>query len=88
VTDNFSKIIKILIFLNIPISYAVMRIILIYIIPKEFIATISVLIMMLSTVIIVFLLLKIKTNKLKTTSKMKDLRVEDGPARNIGKRKS
>jgi len=85
VTDNLTKIFKILTYINIPLSYALMRLLLIYILPNEYIASISLLIMLISTCLIVLLLMKIKTNKLKTKSKMKDLRVEDGPARNIRK---
>ena len=85
VTDGFSKIQKILTFLTLPISYCLMRFVLLYLLPIEYIATTSLLIMLGSTIAVIVLIKKIKTNKFKTTSKMKDLRVEDGPRRNIRK---
>lgn len=85
ITDKFSRFQKILTFLTLPISYGLMRVVLLFILPNEYIASASILVMLISTALVVFLLLKIRTNKFKTTSKMKGLRVEDGPKRNIRK---
>ena len=85
VTDGFSKLQKTLTFLTLPISYCIMRLVLLYLLPVEYIASTSLIIMLGSTISVIFLIKKIKTNKFKTTSKMKHLRVEDGPRRNIRK---
>lgn len=85
VTDGFSKSQKIITFLTLPISYGLMRLVLLYLLPIEYIASISLLIMLGSSTAVIVLIKKIKTNKFKTISKMKDLRVEDGPRRNIRK---
>lgn len=85
VTDKFSKILRILTYLTIPISYILMRIVLPFILPNEYVASVALLIMLSLTIAVVFLSVRLMTNKLKTTSKMKGLRVEDGPKRDIRK---
>ena len=82
--DNLPAKWKYLPYLTIPLSYIIMRLIFLYY-PVEFSNSASILIMILSTVIATLLLLQHETNKLKSKTKMKQLRVEDGPKRPIGK---
>ncbi|UCD13103.1 MAG: hypothetical protein JSW60_05960 [Thermoplasmatales archaeon] len=84
-TDEIPGHWRLLPFLTIPISYALMRFILPFLTQKEYIASIALFVMLISTIIVVFLLLKYTTNKLKTTTKMKESRIEDGPKRSIRK---
>jgi len=75
---------KFLPYLTIPTSYIFMRIIFLYY-PVKFSNSASILVMILLTGGVIMLLLRYKTNKLKTTIKMKQLRAEDGPKRFIRK---
>ncbi|MFW6149644.1 MAG: hypothetical protein ACOC6D_07290, partial [Atribacterota bacterium] len=84
-TDKITGYWRFLPFLIPPITYALMRFFLPFLIQKKYIASVSLFVMILSTVIVVFLLLKYTTNKLKTPAKMEQLRVEDGPKRYIRK---
>ena len=52
---------------------------------NEYIASVSLFVMLLSTATVILLLLKFTTNKFKPSMKMKELRVEDGPKRDIRK---
>ena len=70
--------------INLPLSYILIRL-LFYFYAFDFDKTISLLIMMFSTIAITFILLYYKTNKFKTKTKMKPLRIEDGPRRIIKK---
>lgn len=84
-TDEIPRHWRLLPFLTIPISYALMRLILPFLIQKEHIGSVSLFVMLISTTVVVFLLLKYTTNKLKTITKMKESRVEDEPKRSIRK---
>jgi hypothetical protein len=75
---------KYLPYLAIFISYPLMRT-LFYFFPIEYLESISLFIMIISALVIVLILLKYKTNKFKTATKMKQLRVEDGAKRSIRK---
>ncbi len=83
-TDEFPRYWRHLPYLTIFLSYILMRIVF-YFFPIDHLRTVSLFVMVLSTIVVVFLLLKYKTNKFKTVTKMKQLRVEDGPKRSIRK---
>ena len=83
-TDEFPRYWRRLPYLTIFLSYILMRIAF-YFTPIDHLRTVSLFVMVLSTIVVVFLLLKYKTNKFKTVTKMKQLRVEDGPKRSIRK---
>ena len=84
ITDEIPGYWKLLSFLIIPISYILVRLVFYYF-PTEYDRTVSLLIMILSCIVITFLLLYYKTNKFKTKTKMKQMKVEDGPRRIIKK---
>jgi len=78
ITDEIPNPWKFLPYLNIPISYILMRTFFLYYFI-DFAKKGSLLIMILSTVLVIILLLKYKTNKFKTKTDMKKLKkVEDG----------
>lgn len=83
-TDEIPEYWRYLPYLTILLSYTLMRTIF-YFFPIEYLESVSLFVMVLSTIVVVFLLLKYKTNKLKTITKMNQLRVEDGPKRSIRK---
>jgi len=83
--DEISGLLKILPFFTLLLSYALMRLSLPSIIQNEYIASVSLFVMLFSTGAVILLLLKFTTNKFKPSMKMKELRVEDGPKRNIRK---
>jgi hypothetical protein len=83
--DEISGILKMLPFITLLISYALMRLFLPSIIQHDYIASVSLFVMLISTVVVILLLLKFTTNKFKPSIKMKELRVEDGPKRDIRK---
>jgi len=72
ITDELPGRWRLLPHLTIPISYALARV-LFFFLPFEFSNSASLLIMIFSTVMVVFLLLKRKTNKFKTKVDMKKL---------------
>jgi hypothetical protein len=78
ITDEIPSPWKYLPYLNIPVSYILMRIFFIYYFV-DFALKGSLLLMILSTILVVILLLRFKTNKFKTKTGMKQLKkVEDG----------
>lgn len=83
-TDEIPGRWKLLPYIILPTSYTLIRLVF-YFYPAEFDKTASLLIMIFSTVAVTFLLLYYKTNKFKTTTKMKQMKVEDGPRRTIKK---
>lgn len=83
-TDRMATYWKFLLYLTIPISYIVIRIVFFFF-PVDFSKSVSLLIMVLSTIVVLLLMLRYKTNKFKTIAKMKQLRVEDGSKRPIRK---
>lgn len=83
-TDAIPKYWKFLPYITIPISYLLMRLVFYYF-PVEHLRSISIFVMIVSTIIVTLLLLKYKTNKFKSKTKMKQLRAEDGPRRTIEK---
>jgi len=83
--DEISGFLKVVPFLTLLISYALMRFFLPSIIQNEYIASTSLFVMLFSTAAVILLLLKFTTNKFKPSMKMKELRVEDGPKRDIRK---
>ena len=83
-TDEIQGHWRYLPYLTLLLSYTLMRTVF-YFFPIEYLKTVSLFVMVLSTIVVVFLLLKYKTNKFKTVTKMKQLRVEDGPKRSIRK---
>ena len=83
-TDELSSPWKFFPYLTIPISYILIRLVF-YFYPAEFDKTASLLVMIFSTVIVIILLLYYKTNTFKTKTKMKQMKVEDGPRRIIKK---
>ncbi|UCF12340.1 MAG: hypothetical protein JSW06_09930 [Thermoplasmatales archaeon] len=83
-TDRMATYRKLLLYLTIPISYIFMRIVFFFFLV-DFSKSVSLLIMVLSTIVVLFLMLRYKTNKLKTIAKMKQLRVEDDSKRPIRK---
>lgn len=84
ITDEIPRHWRLIPYLVLPLSYILMRV-LFYFFPIDYLLTISLLIMVLSTCVVTFFLLKYKTNKFKTITKMKSLRVEDEPKRIIKK---
>jgi hypothetical protein len=73
-------------YITLVVSYVLTRVFFLYY-PIQHIATISLLVMILSTVIITILLIKYKrTNRFKTAIKMKHVRVADGKKRPFKKR--
>jgi hypothetical protein len=82
IADEIPKYWRHFLYLVPPTSYIVIRLIFYYI-PIEHTRTVSLIAMILSTIIVTFLLLKYKSDKFKTTTKMKPLKVEDGPRRDI-----
>ena len=82
--DDIPSYWRLLPYLIIPISYIIMRILFLFYVI-EFSNSVSIFVMIFSTVIVILVLLRYKTNKFKTTTKMKQLRVEDGPKRSIRK---
>lgn len=83
-TDEIPSRWKYLPYINLPLSYILIRL-LFYFYPVDFDKTASLMIMIFSTIAIVFVLLYYKTNKFKTKIEMKPLRIEDGPRRIIKK---
>jgi small-conductance mechanosensitive channel len=80
-TDSIARRWNMLPFLTVPLSYAIARLFFVYF-PIDQIETISLLIMLFSTLIVTILLIKYKkTNRFKTVSKMKHMKVEDGKKR-------
>jgi len=84
ITDELPDGWRLLPYLTIPISYVLARTIFFFF-PNDFSNSISLLVMIFSTVAVTFLLLYYKTNKFKTKTKMKQMKVEDGPRRIIKK---
>ncbi len=82
VTDDFKEIWHYVPFLSLPVSYILFRVLFYFVrIPNDL--GFSLLFMCLTTVVIILLLYRFKTNKFKTKAKMKPVRVEDGPRRII-----
>jgi hypothetical protein len=80
-TDMIAPRWNIIPFLTVPVSYVLARLLFLYF-PIDQITTISLLIMLLSTLVVTILLIKYKkTNRFKTASKMKHMKVEDGKKR-------
>jgi small-conductance mechanosensitive channel len=80
-TDSIARRWNMLPFLTVPFSYTLARLFFLYF-PIDQIETISLLIMLFSTLIVTILLIKYKkTNRFKTASKMKHMKVEDGKKR-------
>jgi len=75
-TDEILGKSRFLTYLTIPFSYVIMRIIFFYF-PSDLTNTVSLLIMILSTIVVTFLLLKYKTKKFNTKTGMKPLRGKD-----------
>ena len=82
ITDKIPKHWKLVPYITLPASYIFMRL-LFYFIAFEFEKTVSLVFMIGLTTLVIFLLLKYKTNTFKTKTEMKPLRVEDGPKRII-----
>ena len=78
IADNIPKYWKMLLYLTIPISYVVIRLIF-YFFPSSYTTTISLLFTIFLTVIVTILLLKFKTNKFKSKTEMKKVREMDEP---------
>ncbi len=80
-TDEIQPRWKIVPFITVPVSYVFTRVYFIYF-PIEQIGRVSLLVMLLSTVLVIIVLIKYKkTNRFKTTPKMKHMRVADGKKR-------
>jgi len=75
-TDKISGKSKLLPYITIPTSYIIMRFVFFYF-PTEFTNTATLAIMILSTILITFLILKYKTKKFNTKADMKPLRGKD-----------
>ena len=73
---------RILPYFMLPFSYITMRVIFYYF-PIDNLKNISLIVMILSTICVLLILLKYKTNKFKSKPKMKQMKVEDGPKRII-----
>jgi hypothetical protein len=91
-TDEIPGVWRFLPYITLPVSYSIARGVFYLIQPtgEEFTTSVSLLIMILSTLSIVLLLLKYKTNKFKTKTDMKQLKKktegdEDEPRRDVGK---
>jgi len=72
-TDEIPGLWKFLPYITIPISYILMRMVFFFY-PTSFSKSVSLLAMILSTVSVILLLLKYKTNKFKTKTNMKQLK--------------
>ncbi|MBU0496346.1 MAG: hypothetical protein KKG04_00120 [Candidatus Thermoplasmatota archaeon] len=81
-TDAIKHPWRILPYIMLPLSYITSRIILIFF-PVEPINTIALAAMSITTLVITLLLHRRRTNNFKTKTKMKPMRVEDGPRRII-----
>ncbi|HWR63867.1 MAG TPA: hypothetical protein VN365_05640 [Candidatus Thermoplasmatota archaeon] len=80
-TDEIQPRWKIIPFLTVVVSYALIRAFFIYF-PTKQVERVSLLVMLLSTVLITIFLIKYKrTNRFKTATKMKHMRVADGKKR-------
>jgi len=80
-TDEIRPHWKIIPFLTVVVSYALIRVFFIYF-PTKQVERVSLLVMLLSTVLITIFLIKYKrTNRFKTATKMKHMRVADGKKR-------
>ena len=77
-TDEIPKYWKLLPYLTIPVSYILTRLVFYYF-PIEYLRSISLLLTALSTIAVTLLLLKYRTNKFKTKTRMKPLKkiIED-----------
>jgi hypothetical protein len=75
-TDEIPGKWKLVPYITMPVSYILIRLVLIYF-PTDYIRLISLLIMIFSTALITILLLKYRTNRFKTGTKMKPLRGKD-----------
>ena len=83
-TDALPKRWKFLPYVNLPLSYITMRVIF-YFLPTDHNLSLSLLIMILTTLLIILILIKYKTNRFKSTRKMKQMEVEDATRRTIEK---
>jgi hypothetical protein len=72
-TDEIPGRWKVFPYATMPVSYIVARLVFFYI-PTDFTNIVSILVMILSTVMVTYLLLKYKTNKFKTKTDMKQLK--------------
>jgi hypothetical protein len=80
-TDEIRPHWKIIPFLTVVVSYVLIRVFFIYF-PTKQVERVSLLVMLLSTVLITIFLIKYKrTNRFKTATKMKHMRVADGKKR-------
>jgi hypothetical protein len=85
-TDKIRPLWKMLPYVSLIVSYILARIFFLYY-PRDNVETLSLLIMVVTTVVITILLIKYKrTNRFKTTTKMKHVRVADGKKRTSKKR--
>lgn len=84
-TDEIPGKLRFLPYITIPSSYIIIRIFFFYF-PSDFTNILSLLIMILSTIIVTFLLLKYKTKKFNTKTDMKPLRGKDAKEKK-GKRR-
>lgn len=85
-TDEIAARWKAIPFITLPVSYALARVFFIYY-PMKQVESVSLIVMILSTLIITILLIKYKkTNRFKTATKMKHVRVADGKKRASKKR--
>ncbi len=73
ITDEIPSPWKLIVYLNIPVSYVLIRL-LFHFFPIKFSNVFSLFLTIISTIFIVFLLLKYKTNKFKTKTDMKQLK--------------
>jgi hypothetical protein len=85
-TDDIQPAWKIVPFITIVVSYILIRVFFIFY-PTKQVESVSLLVMMFSTILITIMLIKYKkTNRFKTTPKMKHMRVADGKKRTSKKR--
>jgi hypothetical protein len=85
-TDEIRPVWKMIPYLTVIVSYVLARIFFMYY-PMDTVESLSLLIMVVTTVVITILLIKYKrTNRFKTTTKMKHVRVADGKKRTSKKR--
>jgi len=81
ITDEIQPLWKIVPFITLVVSYVIVRVFFIYY-PITQDKSVSLLVMILSTTLLTILLIKYKrTNRFKTASKMKQLRIADGKKR-------
>lgn len=73
ITDEIPGYWRLLPYMVMPVSYILMRLVFFFY-PVDFSNSVSLLVMILSTVLVVFLLLKYRTNKFKTKIDMKSLK--------------